>query len=184
MVLDTFRAIRPVSCRTSNSRSSTILYHTIPYPDSPARSLSRRNSTLLGCLGANAEMNQNLEETRGRRSTGKRQRIRIVDKPPGRDQEKKSLFTRLSIGAGCQRAGSIISTLRRSSTTFRDGFVAPIHTSCSMSCVYTLSHLQTRPSPKTHTLIDGASACSVPKTFSSFPPPTPTPTPIETLILS
>ena len=36
---------------------------TIPYPDSPARSLSRRNGTLLGCLGANAETNKNLEET-------------------------------------------------------------------------------------------------------------------------
>jgi len=162
----------------------TIPYDTIPYPDSAAQSLSRRNGTRLGCLGANAEMNKNLEETRGRRSTGKRQRVRMVDESSGRGQEKKSLLTRLSIGAGCQRAGSIISTLRRSSTTFRYGFVAPIHTSCSMSCVYILSHLQTRPSPKTHTLINGASACSVPKTFSSFPPPTPAPTPNETLILS
>ena len=103
MVLDTFRAIRPVSCRTSNSRSLTIPYHTIPYPDSPARSLSRRNGTLLGCLVANAEINKNLEETRGRRSTGKRQRVRMVDESSGRGQEKKSLFTRLSIGAGMSK---------------------------------------------------------------------------------
>ena len=119
----------------------TIPYHNIPYPDSPTPSLSRRNGTLLGCLGANAEINKNLEETRGRRSTRKRQRIRMVNESSGRGQEKKYLFTRLSMGARYQMAGSLILTLRCSSTTSRYGFVAPIHTSCSMSCVYILPNL-------------------------------------------